>query len=199
MLAKECEAVLDEGFFPTLCQAHDEGLMVCDGLKEAWPEYDYPAKVELMARVMELWRLGLPKDSPLILDMPVMVASSIIFRLDDALIADFCFGNGLDSMLLDISNLARHLDRVPNNEEAIRTAMLAMAKKELASAGAAGRHAENRAIKQDVFAWLDANPPEPRGKDAAAAEIAGGVVPVAFRTARRWIDEWEKLRATGTV
>ena len=72
-------------------------------------------------------------------------------------------------------------------------------KKSLANAGAAGRHTENRAIKQDVFAWLDANPPKPRGKDAAAAAIAGGVVPVAFRTARKWIDEWENLPSTGTV
>ncbi|WP_287877869.1 hypothetical protein [Acidovorax sp.] len=72
-------------------------------------------------------------------------------------------------------------------------------KKTIAVRGAAARHKENRAIKQDVFAWLDANPPKPRGKDAAATEIVGSVVPVTFRTARKWIDEWENLRATGTV
>ena len=71
--------------------------------------------------------------------------------------------------------------------------------KKFAKAGVTARHQENRALKQDVFTWLDANPPKPRGKDAAATAIAGGIVPVAFRTARRWIDEWEKLRATGTM
>lgn len=198
-LAKKCEVFLDEDFFPSLCQLHDEGLMTCDGIKEAWPKYDYPAKVELMTRAMEPFRLVLPEEDFSALDIPVMAASAIIFRLDDALIADFCFGNGLDSVLLEISELVRHLNIESSNKEAIHAAMLAKAKKELASAGAAGRHAENRALKQDVFDWLDANPPKPRGKDAAAAAIAGGVVPVAFRTARKWIDEWENLPSTGTV
>lgn len=72
-------------------------------------------------------------------------------------------------------------------------------KRTLSKAGVTARHQENRALKQDVFTWLDANPPKHRGKDAAATAIAGGIVPVAFRTARRWIDEWEKLRATGTM
>jgi len=71
-------------------------------------------------------------------------------------------------------------------------------KKSLANAGAAGRHTENRAIKQDVFAWLDANPPKPRGKSAAATAIAGKVAPVVFTTALKWVNEWEKLRSTGT-
>ena len=71
--------------------------------------------------------------------------------------------------------------------------------KDAGRAGAAGRHTENRAIKQDVFAWLDANPPKPRGKSAAATAIAGKVAPVVFTTALGWVNEWEKLRSTGTT
>jgi len=96
----------------------------------------------------------------------------------------------------------KYADRLENSIKKMHE-LLPMAfeegKKAIAVRGATARHAENRAIKQDVFDWLDANPPKPRGKDAAAAAIAGGVVPVTFRTARKWIDEWENLRSTGTV
>ncbi|MBN9405818.1 MAG: hypothetical protein J0I00_10390 [Burkholderiales bacterium] len=67
------------------------------------------------------------------------------------------------------------------------------------AARAHARHAENYAMRKDVFDWLDKNPPKPRGKDAAAQAIAGKVVPISFRAARKWIDEWEKLRSTGTT
>ena len=71
-------------------------------------------------------------------------------------------------------------------------------KKSLANAGAAGRHTENRAIKQDVFAWLDTNMPNFKSMDSAAEAIAGKVAPVKFRTARDWVGEWKKLRSAGT-
>lgn len=63
--------------------------------------------------------------------------------------------------------------------------------------GAVARHQENRTLKAEVFAHLDANPPPYRGKDKAAESIAGKLVPVSFRTARKWIDDWEKLRSAG--
>ena len=72
-------------------------------------------------------------------------------------------------------------------------------KKSFAKAGASATHAETRAMKQDVFAWLDVNPPKPRGKSAAATAIAAKVAPVVFTTALKWVNEWEKLRSTGTV
>lgn len=57
-------------------------------------------------------------------------------------------------------------------------------KRTLSKAGVTARHQENRALKQDVFTWLDANPPKHRGKDAAATAIAGGVVPVVSHCAQ---------------
>lgn len=56
---------------------------------------------------------------------------------------------------------------------------------------ASQRHAENRAMKQDVFAWLDANMPNFTSMDAAAEAIAGKVAPIKFRTARDWVGEWK--------
>ncbi|UUZ68266.1 hypothetical protein LP416_29305 [Polaromonas sp. P2-4] len=70
--------------------------------------------------------------------------------------------------------------------------------KEFARNGAAARHAENRAMKQDVCAWLDANMPDFKSMDSAAEAIAGKVAPVKFRTARDWVGEWKKLRSAGT-
>ena len=72
-------------------------------------------------------------------------------------------------------------------------------KKTIAVRGAAARHAPTRDAKRTVFDHLDKNPPKPRGKDSAALAMAGTLVSEKFRTVRRWIDEWENLRSTGTV
>ncbi len=70
-----------------------------------------------------------------------------------------------------------------------------------ASKGAEARHAENRAMKEQVMQWLDAHRDEFPSMDETAAAIAkaGGVVPVKFRTARAWVAEWKKLRSAGTL
>jgi hypothetical protein len=65
--------------------------------------------------------------------------------------------------------------------------------------GADVRHAENRAMKADVFAWLDANfIPGVRSMDDVALELAGSLVPAKFRAVRDWLKDWNKLRSTGT-
>lgn len=83
------------------------------------------------------------------------------------------------------------------NEVAGQQAMIS-ARSALARTAAAARHAENRAFKQDVFAWCDKNIGKFKSMDAAAEAIAGKVVSVTFRTARDWIAEWKKLRSAGT-
>lgn len=60
------------------------------------------------------------------------------------------------------------------------------------------RHEENRAMKAEVFAWLDENLSSFPSMDKAAEAIAAKVVPIAFRTARKWIDDYKKLRSAGT-
>ena len=59
------------------------------------------------------------------------------------------------------------------------------------------RHAENRAMKADVFTWLDSNMMNFKSMDAAAQAITRQQ-PIAFRTARDWVGEWKKVRSTGT-
>lgn len=105
---------------------------------------------------------------------------------------------------LNISNEIRRLLMAPSNGRSagmldeLFDLIADHVLKERQRAAANKLHTENHAIKQDVFAWLDANPPKPRGKSAAATAIAGKVAPVVFTTALKWVNEWEKLRSTGT-
>ena len=64
--------------------------------------------------------------------------------------------------------------------------------------GANARHAETRAMKVDVFAWLDLNMSSFKSMDAAAAAIAHVQEPITFRTARDWVGQWKKLRSAGS-
>ena len=68
----------------------------------------------------------------------------------------------------------------------------------MAKNGAAARHAENRSMKLDVFAWLDVNRENFKSMDATAAAITKQQ-PIAFRTARDWVGDWKKLRSASTT
>ena len=64
--------------------------------------------------------------------------------------------------------------------------------------GADKRYAEHRAMKADVFKWLDEHLKTYKSLDSAAEAIAGKIVPIKFRTAREWVGAYKKLRSTGT-
>ncbi|WP_157129844.1 hypothetical protein [Burkholderia pseudomallei] len=66
---------------------------------------------------------------------------------------------------------------------------------EAASKAAHVRNAENRAIRGSAFEWLDANFAECKSKDDAAERLTK-IVPVAFRTARRYVTQWDLSRAS---
>jgi hypothetical protein len=61
-----------------------------------------------------------------------------------------------------------------------------------ASKAAIKRHAENHAMKDEVFAWCARHLQDYASMDSAAEAVAGRIVPVAFRTARSWIGEYRK-------
>lgn len=69
--------------------------------------------------------------------------------------------------------------------------------KEFSMRGVEKRHEENRAMKQYVFDWLDQNYDATKSKDAIAQSIVNDerLVPMSFRTVRKWLGEWEKLRS----
>lgn len=68
---------------------------------------------------------------------------------------------------------------------------------DFAMRGAEARHIENRAMKMDVFKWLDDNRVKFESKNSAARAIAGVIVPVTIETTRTWISQWEKLQSAG--
>jgi hypothetical protein len=70
-------------------------------------------------------------------------------------------------------------------------------RRSLAKSAALVRHAENHAMKAQVFEWLDENMSRYRSMDAAAEAMAGKLVPVTFRTVRAWVSEWKKQRSAG--
>lgn len=72
-------------------------------------------------------------------------------------------------------------------EEKARQKMSVAAKK-----AAIKRHAENHAMKEQVFAWCAEHFQDYPSMDAAAEAVAGKLVPVAFRTARNWIREFRR-------
>lgn len=69
--------------------------------------------------------------------------------------------------------------------------------KDFSMRGADARHIENRAMKMDVFKWLDDNRMKFESKNSAARAIAGVIVPVTIETTRTWISQWEKLESAG--
>lgn len=100
-------------------------------------------------------------------------------------------GDNLDLKLIKYfkrENISYFINHVLKNSESSRQ-----------SAAALKRHAENHAMKQDVFNWLEKNRSTYRSKDATATAIANNVVPITWRTARAWIDQWEKKQSAGTL
>jgi hypothetical protein len=73
---------------------------------------------------------------------------------------------------------------------------VALGKSALPRRNAKKRHEEHYQMKAEIFEWLDKNPIPYRGKDATAQRIMK-IVPIAFRTARNWIDDWEEVRSAG--
>ncbi|MGZ8339114.1 MAG: hypothetical protein ACXW2U_05315 [Telluria sp.] len=65
--------------------------------------------------------------------------------------------------------------------------------------GANAKHAENRAMKKSAFEWCDINMGKFSSFDSAAEAIAGKIIPVKFRTARRYITLWRKERSAGKL
>jgi len=64
---------------------------------------------------------------------------------------------------------------------------------DIARAAAHARNSENRAIKESAFEWLDEHFGECKSKDDAAERLTK-IVPVAFRTARRYVTQWNLSR-----
>lgn len=94
-----------------------------------------------------------------------------------------------------VGMLSREMELFANNQ--MNAAEYVIHQRNSTRKGADKTHREHRALKAEVFKWLDENMSGYRSMDAAATVVAREVVPVAWRTARDWIGDWRKLRSAG--
>lgn len=207
-LVRESEVFLDTVFFPDVVEMQANGVLNlrCDtaelggaplDLAGTWKTWEFPDKVEFLCQIMDGLLPVLQQSPDFVPTIKRLAAEAVLIWLDDALIADVLDGSGLDSLVSGIEKLRNHLDG-PQKAFAMFDLVRAQTKRDTARSGAQAKNAENRAMKRDVFAWLDANMSQFKSLDSAAEAIAGKVAPIAFRTARAWVGEWKKLRSAGT-
>ena len=55
------------------------------------------------------------------------------------------------------------------------------------------------ANKDQAFDWLRSNMQNYKSMDATAEAIAGKIVPVTFRTARKWVKEYKDIQSAGRL
>jgi hypothetical protein len=84
--------------------------------------------------------------------------------------------------------IARFIDLVLNNAVSARQ-----------SAAAIKRHQEHHSMKVEVFAWLNLNFDKFKSMDATAEAIAGKLVPLKFRTVRKWVKEYKDMQSAGRL
>lgn len=111
--------------------------------------------------------------------------------IDDALIAD-----ALDTLegapyIIDATKAFCDFKTLETKEDVGKIERV-----KLATKGANARHAENRAIKESLREWYKKNKDKFSSKDKAAEE-AIKQEPIAFRTARKWIVDFDKHPSAG--
>jgi hypothetical protein len=168
-----------------------------DGLKEAWADYGWCERVMFAFNfIEEMIDLGAPFDNPLNSVLPL----ALLQRLDDAVIGELFDGYGFTSAMLEIATLRDRLKPPKYVQRAMATGREAQIKLEVFTQarrkGADAIHTENRAMKAEVFQWLDA---QTKFKSIESAAMAiSKQQPIAHVTARDWYKEWKKLRSAST-
>ena len=88
---------------------------------------------------------------------------------------------------LDITTIGAFIELIVANAESAKQ-----------TAAALKRHAENHALRDEIYAWMDANYKKGMALDDAASIISEKIVPLKWRTVRDHLTAWRKLRSTGT-
>lgn len=169
-----------------------------EGFLAAWAEYGWVDKIRCALEFFD--QVPLYENPGNYGDIKgfflLLSALAVLGRIDDASISEFLDGSGLSDNVADIHWFS---DRINPPKHVLN--MVAEAKKssriEVSKAGQDKRHAENRAMKHQVFVHLDQEFSKYRSMDQAAEAIAGKLVPVTFRTVREWVAEWRKVRPAG--
>ena len=198
--SKEYYFLVRDDLYPLILGRAEAGTITIEprgvaGLKEAWASYDWCERVMFAFTFID----ELPTDdgdfqNPLNTVLPLV----LLQRLDDAVIAEIMDGHGLPGTMLEIASLRdrlqppKHLQKVIQKLQ-FKLDTFAHARRK----GADAIHAENRAMKAEVFIWLDSITPSFTVIEAAARAIVKQQ-PIRHDTARNWFKEWKKLRSAST-
>lgn len=199
---EEVNSFLNELIYPLIADGERDGLVVFQSEKkqalsliQAWDSDDFAGRVlvsvEFMRRILSVY----PDPSALkAVSEPFakVVAFATLSRLADAASAEFCSSNDMGELLSDAKTLA-HYPQHLSDMRAMHNLSTQLAAQTFAKAGTDARHTKSRERKQNAFAWLDENPPPPRGKANAARYIAKHFF-VTEDTGKEWVKEWEKKR-----
>jgi hypothetical protein len=196
-VAKEFYSMACNDIYPNILNLAESGELDIrpngvEGMKAAWADYDWCRRVMFVFDFIDgVIASGANFDNPLNTVLPLV----LLQRLDDAVIAE-CLG-GPDAML-EIASLRDRLQPPKHVEVAINKLQGKLdAFTQARRKGSDVTHAETRAIKADVFVWLDSHAPEFTVIEAAARAIIKQQ-PITHGTARDWFKEWKKLRSAST-
>lgn len=186
-LEKEGAEFLASAFYPTLLELFDAGVMVSNvdraGLEAAWREYEFPDRVELLAQTLDANPLALSQAPEFVPFVQTLAAIAVLRWLDDAIMAEFCDGNGLPTLIAGLERLAPHL-RVPSNLFAAFDTAKRMALSENAATLAGRKHAPMNRAREWVAAEWRKHAGDYDGNKSAFARDYSRLVAQRFTTAK---------------
>ena len=202
-LANDYLSMVCDDFYPIFLGRVEAGEIILrpigiDRFKATWADYGWCERLMFAYSTIDQ---GMAIGDDAVNPLDTVVPLVLLKRLDSAVKAEFCDGNGLSDVILEIG-LLRDLLMPPKHVQRLYEAARAAREKldifkQARRKGADAIHAENRSMKADVFKWLDTNNTGSMTLDDIALTIAGKVVPLTFRTVRDYITEWKRLRSAG--
>lgn len=202
LIVAEARKFLDEVFFPDLLEMHEAGLLDTNvdsvRMKLAWDDYDFSYKAELFVRVISANGLALYETQDFVPFVQRISAAALLLSLDDAVIAEFLDGRGLDEVIAIIESLRPHMERPANLFATIDSAK-SMERANTARSGAIAKlandpkQAEKASVRECWEVWQK-EPSRYKSKAAFSKDMLGKFESLeSQRVIERWCKEWESL------
>lgn len=163
-------------------------------MKAAWATYEWCERVMFVFDFIEdVVVPGKKNFNPFNAALPLI----LLQRLDEAVILECLGSSDLSNAMLEIATLRDRLQPPRHVQLAIQKLQakldtFAHARRK----GSDVTHIEHRAMKAEVFTWLDSQAQFKSIENAATAITKQQ--PIAHVTGREWYKEWKKLRSAST-
>ena len=201
-VANEFLSMACNDIYPEVLRLAEAGILHLepsgtDTMKEAWAEYDWAERAIFAFNFADavIAHSG-ESENPFRMVLPLV----LLQRLDDAVIGEILDGCGLPATMLEIGSIRDRIVPPKHLQKIIEISRIAQEEldnfKLARRRGADVIHAENRAMKAEVFQWLDA---QTKFKSIESAAMAiTKQQPIKHVTARDWYKDWKKLRSAST-